>query len=157
MSAAQIWEADFNVGRFGGTNRSPTRVLSAALGKVSEKGVEVTLIVKSVDPISAPLLGTVTFYLHPTFTVPVIKVDPLNSVAQILICTADAFTIGVECDGGGTVLELNLANEPGFPAQLGGMIPRSSGTPTGEIGFDPNKSQDPQQNDKDSPTPPKER
>jgi hypothetical protein len=123
MTPSEIWEADFNKGKFGGSNRTATRLLSAELGKITDNYVEVMLTVKSTDPLKDPLKGRVAFYLHPTFTVPIIYVDAADSCAQTDICAADAFVVGVECDDGRTVLELDLAKIQGFPGLRGGTVP----------------------------------
>lgn len=120
MSPAQIWNTDFNQGKFGGASSTATRTMSGAIHKVTQKGVDVTLTVWSTDPVKDPLKGRVIFYLHPTFVEPMIKVDAVSSRAQTEICTADAFVVGVECDDGRTVLELDLATLDGFPPELGG-------------------------------------
>ncbi|WP_426688403.1 pYEATS domain-containing protein [Rhodanobacter ginsengiterrae] len=120
MSRAQIWNTDFNQGKFGGASSTATRTMSAAIRKVTKRGVDVTLSVWSTDPVKDPLKGRVTFYLHPTFVEPIIKVDAVGSRAQTEICTADAFVVGVECDDGRTVLELDLATLDDFPPELRG-------------------------------------
>jgi hypothetical protein len=119
MTSAQVWDTDFNKGQFGGASTTATRILSAVVGKVSERYVDVTLTVRSANPVNDPLKGKVTFYLHPTFFEPIIKVDAVNSQAQTEIRTADAFVVGVECDDGRTVLELDLSTISGFPSRLG--------------------------------------
>lgn len=128
LSRKEIWDKDFNKGRFGKEFQRSCRVLLATLGQSTSKSIEVTLTVRSTDPIRFPLVGQVTFYLHPTFTVPIIKVDAVESVAQTRIRTADAFTIGVECDEGRTSLELDLADLSGFPVHLGGKRPAQKST-----------------------------
>jgi hypothetical protein len=118
MSEQQVWDTDFNKGKFGGNSTTATRLLSAVVGKISNRYVEVTLAVRSTDPDRYPLKGRVTFYLHPTFFEPIIKVDAVNSRAQTHIFTADAFVVGVECDAGRTMLELDLSTIAGFPSAL---------------------------------------
>jgi len=118
MTAAQVWDTDFNKGKFGGASTTATRVLSAVVKRISKRYVDVVLAVRSTDPLNDPLKGKVTFYLHPTFFEPVIKVEAVNSKAQTEIRTADAFVVGVECDDGRTVLELDLSVIDGFPSEL---------------------------------------
>lgn len=123
LSPSEVWNMDFNRGAFGGSNSVGSRLLTATVGQVGPSSVEVTLEVTSTSARLNPLYGEVSFYLHPTFTVPIIKVQAVNSKAQTFIVTADAFTVGVECDGGKTLLEIDLATVPGFPLNLGGTVP----------------------------------
>jgi hypothetical protein len=66
-----------------------------------------------------PLTGTVTFYLHDTFDQPVqrVKVNK-NGVARLVVYAYGAFTVGAVADGGKTLLELDLAEDEGFPEEF---------------------------------------
>lgn len=75
---------------------------------------EVALTVESTDP-RRPLLGSVTFHLHPTFgdkrSRPVV-----NGRAKLDLVAWGAFTVGVEADEGETRLEIDLAQVDNAPA-----------------------------------------
>ncbi len=64
-----------------------------------------------------PLRGVARFHLHPSFKRHVrdVEVGKGRSVATLSITGASAFTVGVEVDGGATVLELDLSRAPGAP------------------------------------------
>lgn len=104
-------------GKWGGTNKSNERILSAFVSETSfnNQFFNVTLLVKTTNP-NNPLRGYVTFHLHDTFIRPIRKVKVVNEKAQIDIIAFGAFTVGVVCDDGETKLELDLATDiPNIP------------------------------------------
>ena len=66
----------------------------------------------------SPLEGTVVFHLHPTFPRPRVEVAAENGSASLEIAAYGAFTVGVECDGGRTRLELDLAEHERLPEEF---------------------------------------
>jgi MinD-like ATPase involved in chromosome partitioning or flagellar assembly len=62
-----------------------------------------------------PLRGTVRFHLHPSFKRHVREVEAQAGVATLSLLGPSAFTVGVEVDGGATVLELDLSRVRGVP------------------------------------------
>lgn len=100
-------------GVFGGSPTSESRVLTARLTPFngSEETMLIDLRVASSDPVK-PLLGSVQFFLHPTFgqSKPVVPVR--GGEATLSVSSYGAFTVGVLADEGRTRLELDLAKHP---------------------------------------------
>jgi hypothetical protein len=103
-------------GQWGGKSTSDGRVLSAQVRQLSDDWFAVALSVVSTPSSSrTPLEGEVEFHLHPTFTTPV-PVKVKDGRAGLSLTAWGAFTVGVLADGGQTTLELDLAEDPSFPA-----------------------------------------
>lgn len=66
--------------------------------------------VESTAPRDFPLTDTVTFHLHPTFKRSVIKVTPVNNVAEVTLTAYGAFTAGAATDNDKTKLEFDLTS-----------------------------------------------
>jgi hypothetical protein len=117
--AQKQWDSDPNQGKFGGRRDANGRLLDAMLVPAPEfeDGVcIVRLRVFSIDP-NKPLRGSVTFHLHPTFSPDVVTV-PVDAigVAALLFLSWGGFTVGAECDGGATRLEIDLGRVSGGTA-----------------------------------------
>lgn len=111
----ELWGADPNKGRFGGSPEAHGRVLEATITPVSPRSAacRVTIAVKSTDP-RRPLSGLVRFYLHPTFgRYTAYDVDVVDGVASDAFTSWGAFTVGAEADKGTTKLELDLVTVSG--------------------------------------------
>lgn len=98
-------------GQFGGRAVADGRKLSA---KVAPLGTEidyfrVDITVESL-PGSAPLVGVVSFFLHPTFPTPILRANAENGRATVTVLAWGAFTVGVLCDEGRVTLELDLCD-----------------------------------------------
>lgn len=102
---------DPNKGQFGGKSSMNNRVLKAKITKIKGDDFyrQITIVVESTEPGTYPLIGNVKFYLHPTFTNPVVTGKAKENKAVTELISYGAFTIGVECDNGSTRLELDLA------------------------------------------------
>jgi hypothetical protein len=74
----------------------------------------VNLEVISTDS-NNPLTGDVIFHLHPSFPYQTITCPAINGKAKLDLVAFGAFTVGVECDGGNTRLELDLAEVANVP------------------------------------------
>jgi hypothetical protein len=113
---AVSWNEDPHKGRFGGAPVDPggTRRLRARLEGERPGGLyRIELVVESLAP---PLLmGPVLFYLHPTFPHATIERRSVEGKASLTLEAYGAFTVGVECDGGRTRLELDLCADEGLP------------------------------------------
>ena len=103
-------------GRFGGRSENNDRELDA---NVSESGsfFRLDVWVKSLDP-AKPLVGQVDFYVHDTFSRTVYSVMAGEGRAAYDFYVYGAFTIGAVCDGGNTLLELDLSTLPGAPKKF---------------------------------------
>lgn len=109
-------------GRFGGKREVNGRKLCAS---VTSSGVprfyKVKIWVESTDAAKA-LSGDVIFYLHDTFrpsviTLPEIEFTDGKAVLESKIAWG-AFTVGAVLDGGNTLLEYDLAQDPEFPTDF---------------------------------------
>lgn len=103
-------------GQFANNSANNQRILEASIKPLDEKGdwCEVTLTVRSTDPVGAPLKGWVQFYLHPTFTnhKPIVPVTEERGVAELTVLAWGAFTVGAIADPDRrppTLLELDLS------------------------------------------------
>lgn len=99
---------------FGRSTRANGREVIASINRATERVGRVELVVKAIDG-EKPLEGEVWFFLHDTFDEPVVKRSADSGIASISFTAWRAFTIGIMADEGETMLELNLANQPGAP------------------------------------------
>lgn len=100
-------------GRFGGkaevNGRRLEATVSGSRGTNSEL-FRIDIRVTSTDPLKQPLTGPVKFFLHDTFDPDTYVVMANGTTAALTDVVAwGAFTVGVMCDGGKTMLELDLA------------------------------------------------
>ena len=100
-------------GQWGGKNADRDRSLDAGVRELSPGWFEIVLTVKGTA--RKPLVGPVTFHLHPTFKPPVRDVSPVDGAASLTLAGWGAFTVGVETDDGKTRLELDLSQESSLP------------------------------------------
>ena len=107
---------DPNKGRFGGLPESDGRRLTATIEPIAGPKSSLCLVkirVVSTDP-ARPLTGKVKLYLHPTFGQWWSnEIEVKGGVAEMIIRSYGAFTIGAEADEGKTRLELDLMDVPG--------------------------------------------
>lgn len=108
-------------GQFGSKSTSGNRQLTATVSRLfgSLHLFAVDLKVVSTQPDQAPLVGSVQFFLHPTFKNdrPIVTVGS-NGVAELKLTAWGAFTVGVLADGGITKLELDLSEIEGAPEEF---------------------------------------
>lgn len=104
-------------GMWGGLIESNGRKITAIVREtvINIDWFSVSLEVVSTDA-SRKLTGDVIFHLHPTFPRSVITVEAIKGVAKLELVAYGAFTVGVECDGGDTKLELDLSTVESAPA-----------------------------------------
>lgn len=109
-SAIEEDEDDPQKGRWGGLDLVNGRRLSAVVKPIrgSPDWYSVSLAVTATD-FDRPLTGEVVFHLHPTFKKDAASVKVENNRAELELVSWGAFTVGAECDGGATKLELDLA------------------------------------------------
>ncbi|MFN8280758.1 MAG: pYEATS domain-containing protein [Saprospiraceae bacterium] len=107
--------ADPEKGRWGGLSINNEKRLSATVVPIENNSTlfKVMLIVASTNS-AKPLIGKVTFHLHPTFIKPVRTMLAENGIAQLHLMAYGAFTVGVMTEDG-TKLELDLAEDRSFP------------------------------------------
>ncbi|MFM7219814.1 MAG: pYEATS domain-containing protein [Nodosilinea sp.] len=94
-----------------GQSANDSRKLEAKVVQGSNSGYyRVYLQLKSLDPETNPLRGSVQFFLHDSFTnsKPVVAVGP-NGMAELTLDAWGAFTVGAIADSGHTRLELDLS------------------------------------------------
>ncbi|WP_157665291.1 pYEATS domain-containing protein [Cyanobium sp. NIES-981] len=106
-----------------GEPASNTRQLEAQIVPSANPGYyRVYLKVKSLDPETNPLTGSVQFFLHDSFAndKPVVAVGP-NGIAQLTLDAWGAFTVGAIADSGNTRLELDLSKLEDAPAAFKGL------------------------------------
>jgi hypothetical protein len=77
----------------------------------------VIIEVISTDPLN-PLNGEVIMHLHPSFPRNIITVPVQDGMAKLELVAYGAFTVGLECDAGQTLLELDLSNVPDAPPEF---------------------------------------
>lgn len=104
---------DPNKGRFGGSAQRNGRVLSATVREIEPEWFEIVMKVTSDS--GAPLEGRVEFHLHDTFPRPVVNVPVVQGIASTKVGAYGAFTVGAVVDGGATLLELDLSQNPSYP------------------------------------------
>ncbi|WP_342316695.1 pYEATS domain-containing protein [Lysobacter sp. FW306-1B-D06B] len=115
LTERALWDSDPHKDKFGGQPKAGGFVLSAevrALGAGASLRFGVHLTVTRDD--RRPFEEVVTFYLHPTFSPDVVRVAPVNGVAELKVVASEAFTVGAEV--GETRLELDLNQLPGVPS-----------------------------------------
>jgi hypothetical protein len=102
-------------GKFGGNSSMNRRSISATVRQIihDPEWFLVHLVVTG-HPGADPLRDPVYFYLHDSFPVDSMVVQPENGRAELRLRAWGAFTVGVITDGGNTLLELDLAGEE-FP------------------------------------------
>lgn len=113
---------DAQKGRWGGASEVNGIKIEASFEPSLYKTVEgertiytVTLTVSGSE--QNPLTGKVYYFLHESFIPNHIMVhEAINNVSSIQIESYEASTVGVLCQGGSTVLELDLNQYPGSPA-----------------------------------------
>ena len=106
-------QIDPNKGRFGSTS-SASADIRASVRHVSGDWYEVTTEIASKEGHSLPA-GEVMFFLHPTFTNPVVTVPIVGDRAVLKVGAWGSFTIGAELPNG-EKLEIDLARDvPGVP------------------------------------------
>ena len=88
------------------------RLLAAKIEQLSGSICKVRLQVMAT-PGAKPLKGNVGFYLHETFTPSSYQIPARENLAELVIKSEGAFTVGVRADGGKTLLELDLMEVPG--------------------------------------------
>jgi hypothetical protein len=110
---------DPHKGAFGGSPTSNGRKLSAKVTKTSDKDLfDILLTVESTDS-TRPLVGSVKFYLHPSFAREIIdRPVEANGTATLPLVAWGAFTVGVRADDGRTELELDLASLEDAPERF---------------------------------------
>jgi MinD-like ATPase involved in chromosome partitioning or flagellar assembly len=102
-------------GQWGGRAQVWGRELVAAVTAPSPSWFRVDLEVRP-NAGAAPIDGEVTFHLHPTFVPSARTVTVVDGVARTTVHAWGAFTVGAECDGCRTQLELDLATLVDTPA-----------------------------------------
>jgi hypothetical protein len=109
---------DPNKGHFGGKAEADGRSVSAVVVPLPNNSelFQIFLTVSSTDR-ARPLAedDEVTFYLHPTFARPVMKVKVTQGKATLERIACGAFTVGVTIASSHTQLELDLAELPNAP------------------------------------------
>jgi hypothetical protein len=107
-------------GRFGGKSISNNRQLKAEVeSSLVPSFYNVKISVESTNPEKYPLTGEVIFYIHDSFRPSVYSEKVINNVATDNdILSYGAFTVGAVADGGQTLLELDLAEDPKFPKEF---------------------------------------
>jgi hypothetical protein len=101
---------------WGGLEVNHERRLSASVKPLpGPSGWCVVKLVVSSTNLQKPLAGEATFHLHPTFKKDTATVPVKEGRAQLELVAWGAFTVGAECDGGQTKLELDLATLPEAP------------------------------------------
>lgn len=111
---------DPNAGKFGGLAEANGRRLQANVGESSfdPDRFFVELEILSTDN-NKPLEGDVKIFLHPATFNPSERVLPvLNGSVHLDLFAWGSFTVGAECDGGQTKLELDLSKIPGVPQKF---------------------------------------
>jgi hypothetical protein len=118
---AALEGTDPEKGCWGGSPTANDRILEAKVTPAGASGewFKIELTVRSLKPTEHPLVGNVTFHLHPTFKQRVVTeaVGP-DGVARLERFAYGAFTVGAECDNGQTKLELDLAKLPDAPPKF---------------------------------------
>jgi hypothetical protein len=110
---------DPHKGRWGGQPTDNGRELRATVRPAEDDldriWFDVDLEVRSTDPVNRPLVGVVTFFLHPSFSPDVRTATPVDNAAVLTLRSLGAFTVGAVADDGATRLELDLAELPSAP------------------------------------------
>ena len=109
-------------GRFRGKSENNGRALKASVIESSiPEFYNVTIWVESTDA-NKPLNSDVIVYLHDSFRPAVYSIKPdefrEGKAMDDAILSYGAFTVGAVTDNGETLLELDLANDVGFPPEF---------------------------------------
>jgi hypothetical protein len=120
-----VRQDDIQKGRWGGRSFRNYRRLQAAVTDLGSSLFGVQLKVREArdqrlpdgdfDP--GPLVGTVDFHLHQTFS-KVLTKSVRSGIARCVVEVYGAFTVGAVADRGETHLELDLALDESFPKQF---------------------------------------
>lgn len=110
---------DLQRGRWGGKKVDGHKRISAEVteSRLYPLFFDVVLQVSSTDPAN-PYRGMVAFFVHDSFGFPedtIYAKAGENGIASIPLVAYEAFTVGALCEEDGTLLEINLNKEPGFP------------------------------------------
>ena len=103
-----------------GESENESRKLEATVIQSTNAGYyRVYVKLRSLNPDTNPLKGSVQFFLHDTFanSKPVVAVGP-NGIAELTFDAWGAFTIGAIADSGSSRLELDLAEIDEAPASF---------------------------------------
>lgn len=106
------YDLDPNKGAFGGMPARDGFALRASQIEVDGNWVSFDLLVEAEE--EASFSEPVTFFFHPTFQPSMEKIKALRGKASTSVRAVGAFTVGAEVCG--TRLELDLADDPRFPA-----------------------------------------
>lgn len=112
--------SDPNKNQFGGSPIRNGRELEAVVEPAESRvgWFRVLLRVKSTNP-ERPMPETVTFHLHPTFKLDVVRQPVVAGVAELIVIAYGAFTVGVSIDTEpDTRLELDLATLTSAPTNF---------------------------------------
>lgn len=110
VAKPRVDPADPQKGQWGGRSEAHGRKLTATVLSLGASWFSIELEV-AATPGAPPLEGEVTFHLHNTFAMPVMKATAKDGRARLKLEAYGAFTVGVEADGGETRLELDLASD----------------------------------------------
>lgn len=117
--AGQVDPDDPQKGRFGGNAAANDRELTARVRPApGNPGFFRILLEVRTKNSRRPLTGVVEFHLHDTFPQPVRSVTADGTKATLQLLAYGAFTVGVVADKGETLLELDLSENPDFPADF---------------------------------------
>jgi len=134
---------DTQKAHFGGLPERSGRIATAEITAERADWFRIAITVSPL-PGARPLRGIVRFHLHSSFPRRIIDEPVYGTDVVFLMRAWGSFTVGIECDDGDTRLELDLALQPGIPAdfldedrdrepwlevtQYGVEIPMSAGT-----------------------------
>ena len=109
-------------GRFGGKSEVNGRALKAKVEKsLIPEFYNLSIWVESTDD-TRPLDSDVVFYLHDSFRPAVFTIKPEDfengKAIDDDLLSYGAFTVGAVTDDGNTLLELDLAEDSGFPEKF---------------------------------------
>jgi hypothetical protein len=111
--APRIWDSDPGAALFSASEFENGRTLSASVDSELGRGLVIVLRVERVS--GPPLVGMVTFLLHPTFRNKVVHVPVKDGVAETKVYASGTFTAVAIADRGQTQLAYNLARLPNAP------------------------------------------
>jgi len=104
-------------GKFGGKSSMNRRSISASVNQIiHDPDWFLVHLTVTGHPGGDPLTTPVYFFLHDTFPVDRMVIQPENGRAELRLRAWGAFTVGAITDGGKTLLELDLAENKEFPA-----------------------------------------
>jgi cellulose biosynthesis protein BcsQ len=117
VPATPVDADDPQKGQWGSLPSRNGRTLSASVSEVSSGWFQIDLRVTGLAS-ALPLTEPVEFHLHPTFPQREVTVSPEGNVAALSVHAWGAFTVGASADGGRTLLELDLSDDPSFPSSF---------------------------------------